>query len=103
MNRNTSELHFMAKDSRHSYKTKYKHSFSLRLRGCTYILSLVQENTILRSLQIFIYRGSSREHITDFQGRMLERYPRAELLRSLEIPSDELRFSTKQCEYLSLW
>lgn len=33
----------------------------------------------------------------DFEARMLERYPKAELLRFLSAPSDEIKNSSKQC------
>jgi len=47
-----------------------------------------------------VYRGGSYERLGDFETRMLERYPRAELLRSLGVPSEEIRLSNKQCKYL---
>ncbi|CAL8078440.1 unnamed protein product [Orchesella dallaii] len=44
----------------------------------------------------FVYRGGAYERLGDFETRMLERYPRAELLRSLGLPSDDVRYSNKQ-------
>lgn len=50
----------------------------------------------------FVYRGGAYERLSDFEARMLERYPRAGLLRSLEVPSDEVRYSNKQCKWCKL-
>ena len=52
---------------------------------------------IFFSMQSYIYRGKESERLSDFQARMLERYPKAEILRFLDAPSDEIKNSTKQC------
>jgi dedicator of cytokinesis protein 1 len=48
--------------------------------------------------QIFVYRGRRSEKLNDFETRMLERFPHAEPLRSLNRPSFEQRNSTCQRE-----
>ncbi|CAG7727806.1 unnamed protein product [Allacma fusca] len=44
----------------------------------------------------YIYRGKDAERLPDFEARMLERYPHAELLRSLSAPSEEIMYSNRQ-------
>jgi dedicator of cytokinesis protein 1 len=46
----------------------------------------------------FVYRGKEYEKLSEFEARMLERFPKAELLRSLNRPSEEIRTSGKQCK-----
>lgn len=48
-------------------------------------------------MQVYVYRGGAYERLGDFQARMLERYSRAELLRTLGVPPDDIRNSNKQC------
>ncbi|XP_052098499.1 dedicator of cytokinesis protein 1-like isoform X2 [Mytilus californianus] len=50
--------------------------------------------------KVFIYRGKDYERLPDFNARMQTLFPNAELMRSLQPPSEELKESDK--EYLQI-
>lgn len=37
----------------------------------------------------FVYRGKGFEKLTDFQARILDQFPNAELMRTMDAPTDE--------------
>lgn len=47
--------------------------------------------------KVFIYRGKEYERLADFNSRILNEFPKAELLNTLTLPGDEVMESDKQC------
>ena len=44
-----------------------------------------------------MYRGNGYERLGDFQSRILDQFPNAELMKKLTPPSDEVKESPQQC------
>lgn len=49
------------------------------------------------SNKVFIYRGKEYERLADFNARILNEFPKAELLNKLTQPGEEIVGSSKQC------
>jgi dedicator of cytokinesis protein 1 len=47
--------------------------------------------------KVFIYRGKEYERLADFNARILNEFPKAELLNKLTPPSEDITESDKQC------
>lgn len=47
--------------------------------------------------KVFVYRGKEYERLDDFNARILNEYPKAELLNKLDPPGDDIKNSDKQC------
>lgn len=52
--------------------------------------------------RVFVYRGKEYERLADFNSRILNEFPRAELLNKLTPPNDDIMESDKQCKYFQL-
>lgn len=53
--------------------------------------------------KIFIYRGKEYERLADFNTRILNEFPKAELLNKLTPPGEEILNSDKQCILVKLY
>lgn len=51
----------------------------------------------LAFLQIFVHRGNGFERLSEFQSRLLDQFPNAELLTKLTPPEEEMQQSPEQC------
>lgn len=49
--------------------------------------------------KVFIYRGKEYERLADFNSRIMNEFPKAELLSKLTPPGPEITESDKQCGY----
>lgn len=47
--------------------------------------------------KVFIYRGKEYERLADFNARIMNEFPKAELLNKLTPPGDDIKLSDKQC------
>lgn len=47
--------------------------------------------------KVFVYRGKEFERLADFNSRILNEFPKAELLKTLTKPGDDVMESDKQC------
>lgn len=47
--------------------------------------------------KVFVYRGKEYERLADFNARIINEFPKAELLNKLAPPGDEITQSDKQC------
>lgn len=47
--------------------------------------------------KVFVYRGKEYERLADFNARIMNEFPKAELLNKLTPPGDEIRNSDGQC------
>lgn len=52
--------------------------------------------------KVFVYRGKEYERLADFNSRILNEFPKAELLRKLTPPGEDVTESDRQC-ILVLW
>ena len=51
--------------------------------------------------KVFVHRGNGYERLVDFQARILNQFPNAELLTKLSLPEIEKRDSPEQCECIN--
>lgn len=53
--------------------------------------------------KVYIYRGKEYERLADFNARILNEFPRAELLNKLTPPGDDVTQSEGQCILIYLY
>lgn len=49
--------------------------------------------------KVFVYRGKEYERLGDFNSRIMNEFPKAELLSKLTPPGEEITESDKQCTF----